>query len=338
MKNYLLHSYSACVKYHNHLYSIFKKNSVIHFILFCIVFTEETQWLPDEVQVLITLWAQPNIQKQLLSTSTNNQVFTYLSNELALVGFNKTPHQCSIKVNNLKEEYKKIKEINPHVDVKSDWFAILDSVLSPVEYSTEVDSTAVLTQPKSPEQELLRTVWTSDEVKVLLTRWADESIQEQLRSTQRNERVFAQLSSELATQGFDKTTSQCRSKIRLLRRKYERIKGQKDYKKQRSRWFTLMDKVIGHQRSEAEMKQAAEAMDSASATLQTSQHDLCETVEETGKVSMSFFKVDYNLHNVEIIVIFYELNKITKGMIEILPLQIYLFIHTENLELVCQML
>lgn len=128
--------------------------SSITFSLFILFPTEETQWLADEVQVLITLWAQPNIQKQLLTTAANNQVFTYLSNELTLVGFNKTPHQCSLKVNNLKEEYKKIKEMDPHVDVQSDWFAILDGVLCPDgEASTEVYSSAVLTQPKSPQHE-----------------------------------------------------------------------------------------------------------------------------------------------------------------------------------------
>lgn len=109
--------------------------------------------MPDEVQVLMTLWAQPNIQKQILTTATSNQVFKYLSGELASVGFNKTPYQCSVKVNNLKEEYRKIKEVDPHGDVKSNWFAILDSVLGPGgETSTEVNS-AVLTQPKSPEDE-----------------------------------------------------------------------------------------------------------------------------------------------------------------------------------------
>lgn len=114
--------------------------------------TDETQWLPDEVQVLMTLWAQPNIQKQLLTTATNHQVFTYLSGELALVGFNKTPHQCSLKVKNLTEEYRKIKEVEPHGDVRNDWFAILDSVLGAgEETSTEVDSSTV--QPKVPEDE-----------------------------------------------------------------------------------------------------------------------------------------------------------------------------------------
>ncbi|XP_044041421.1 uncharacterized protein LOC122870995 isoform X4 [Siniperca chuatsi] len=245
---------------------------------------DETQWLPDEIQVLMTLWAQPNIQRQLLTTATNNQVFRYLSSELALVGFNKTPHQCSLKVNNLKEEYRKIKEVEPYGDVKCDWFAILEGVLGPGgETSTEVDSSAVLTQPKSPEyvhvKDTSRAVWTSDEVKVLLSRWAEKSIQEQLRST-RNERVFAQLSSELATQGFDKTTSQCRSKIRLLKQKYIKVKDQTDSKKQKSRWFAIMDKVLGRCKPEAETKDAAEVMDSPPVSLQTSQQDLSETVED----------------------------------------------------------
>lgn len=126
---------------------------------------------------------------------------------------------------------------------------------------------------------MLQAVWTSDEVKVLLTRWAEESVQEQLRSTPRNESVFAQLSSELATRGFDKTTSQCRSKIKLLKQKYRMVKEQKDSKKQKSRWFVMMDKVLSHHKPEAATEQAAEVMDSATASLQTSQQ---ETVEDIG--------------------------------------------------------
>lgn len=103
----------------------------------------------------MTLWAQANIQKQLLTPATNNEVFTYLSNELTLVGFNKTADQCRLKVNSLKQEYKKIKEVEPYEDVKSDWFAILDGVLSPDgEVSTEMDSFAV-TEFKSPADEYI---------------------------------------------------------------------------------------------------------------------------------------------------------------------------------------
>ncbi|XP_041850745.1 uncharacterized protein LOC121645983 isoform X2 [Melanotaenia boesemani] len=232
---------------------------------------DETLWLPDEVQVLVTLWAQSNIQKQLLTSAANNQVFTYLSNELALVGFNKTPRQCSLKVNKLKEEYKKMKRDEPHGDDESDWFAVMDAVLgSNGEASKEMDISVLLTAPKSPE-DCSQTVWTSDEVNVLLTQWAQESIQEQLRSAQEDERVYAQLSSELATQGFDKTTSQCKTKIRLLKQDYERIKEQKDSKMHTSRWFAIMDHVLGRSKPKTETTPAANVRETEPASRQASQ-------------------------------------------------------------------
>ncbi|KAM4570165.1 uncharacterized protein PAE49_009371 isoform 2-T2 [Odontesthes bonariensis] len=241
---------------------------------------DETQWLPDEVQVLITLWAQPNIQKQLLSSQANSQVFTYLSNELALVGFNKTPQQCNLKVNKLKVEYRKIKQVEPHRDDKSDWFAVMDSVFgSNGDASKEVESSAVLEAPKSPKDSS-HAVWTSDEVNMLLTRWAEESVQEQLRSNREDERVYAQLSSELATQGFDKTTSQCRKRIRLLKQEYERIEGQEDSRKHKSSWFVIMDKALGRSRAEAKTKLTAGVTESGSNFLQALQQDLPEPVED----------------------------------------------------------
>ncbi|XP_072233509.1 uncharacterized protein [Leuresthes tenuis] len=241
---------------------------------------DETQWLPDEVQVLITLWAQPNIQKQLLSSEANNQVFIYLSNELALVGFNKTPQQCNLRVNKLKEEYRKIKQVEPHEDYKSDWFTVMDSVFgSDGDASKEVESSAVLKAPKSPEDSC-HAVWTSDEVNMLLTRWAEESVQEQLCSNLEDERVYAQLSSELATQGFDKTTSQCRTKIRLLKQEYEMIEEQGDSEKHKSRWFVIMDKALGRSRPEVKTKLTAGVTESANTFLQASQQDLPEPVED----------------------------------------------------------
>lgn len=121
-----------------------------------------------------------------------------------------------------------------------------------------------------------RAVWRADEIKVLLTRWAEQSIQEQLRSTQRNERVFAQLSSELATHGFDKTTSQCRFKIKQLKQKYKHVREQKDSKKQKSRWFAMLDEVLGR------CEPQAEVVDSV-------QQDQCETEEDLGKINCCFY-------------------------------------------------
>lgn len=110
--------------------------------------------MPDEVQVLITLWAQPNIQQQLLTSEENDEVFTYLSDELAQVGFRKSPQECSLKVDKLKKEYIKLKQEGTNVKDKNDWFAIMDSVLFPEEEtSKERNLSAVLTASKPPEGE-----------------------------------------------------------------------------------------------------------------------------------------------------------------------------------------
>lgn len=84
----------------------------------------------------------------------------------------------------------------------------------------------------------------------------------------------------MATQGFDKTTSQCRTKIRLLREKYRRIKERKDFKKPRGRWFSVMDKVLSWEKQLDVTKRAWGIRDSVTASLQTSQQ---ETEEDFGK-------------------------------------------------------
>ncbi|XP_069012861.1 uncharacterized protein [Embiotoca jacksoni] len=235
---------------------------------------DETQWLPDEVQVLMTLWAQSNIQRQLRSAAAGN-VFTYLSNELALVGFNKTPRQCCRKVNNLIEEYKKIKQEEPNGEVEGDWFSILDGVVG----SRGVERpSAPPKEPTSMDDERVnadasRAAWTSHEVKVLLARWAEESIQQQLRATPRNNIVFAQLSSELATQGYDKTTNQCRIKINQLKEKYRRTMREQRNHHQRKTWFAIMDEVLGRYEPAAK-KAAAKVPHPVAAPLQASQQDL----------------------------------------------------------------
>lgn len=246
------------------------------------VSTDVAEWQPDEVQVLITLWAQPNIQKQLLASGAHSDVFTYLSNELALIGFDKTPQQCSLQVKKLKEKYEQIKRVEPWGNDQSNWFAVMDGVLGPGG-ETSKDVNSALTAPKSPEGERAHadfqifscrcltfllclaadssgTVWTPDEVGVLLSLWAQESVQERLESRREDERVYAQLSSELATQGFDKTTNQCRTKIRLLEQEYGRIKEEKA---QKSSWFAVMDKIHGCPKPKTAARRTAEVTESA---------------------------------------------------------------------------
>ncbi|KAM4615279.1 uncharacterized protein ACJ7VT_010449 isoform 2-T2 [Polymixia lowei] len=185
-------------------------------------------WLPDEIQVFLTLWAEPNIQEQLRSTVKNNRVFAYISSQLASVGFNKTAHQCRMKVKKLKQEYKKIKCTRGSKQCKARWFAIMDSVLGPGEEndenetndSREVDSSSAQTHIGCPED--------------------------------------------------------------------DHVNGGGDINNQESRWFAIMDAVLGHRGLEAETDGASEVMDSSPTPPESSQHGFPEKVEDSaGRLTFS---------------------------------------------------
>lgn len=79
---------------------------------------------------MLTLWANPEVQRELLLNVRNNKVYTCLSSKLALLGFNKAPKKCREKIKKLKQEYKRIKNGQYRGGSSSVWFAIMDEVLS----------------------------------------------------------------------------------------------------------------------------------------------------------------------------------------------------------------
>lgn len=79
---------------------------------------------------MLTLWANPEVQRELLLNVRNNKVYTCLSSKLALLGFNKAPKKCREKIKKLKQEYKRIKNGQYRGGNSSVWFAIMDEVLS----------------------------------------------------------------------------------------------------------------------------------------------------------------------------------------------------------------
>ncbi|XP_045067915.1 zinc finger protein with KRAB and SCAN domains 2-like isoform X1 [Coregonus clupeaformis] len=91
--------------------------------------------------------------------------------------------------------------------------------------------------------------WSPKEVQALLTLWANDSVQKQLLSY-KNEHVYAKFSSELAALGFNRTSKQCRDKLKKLKQEYRRVKD--DNNKSGSnhrgeRWFAIIDSVLCHQ-------------------------------------------------------------------------------------------
>ena len=66
-------------------------------------------------------------------------------------------------------------------------------------------------------------VWSDAETKLLLEIWSQENIQKQLQGSFRNVNVYSKLVEELRRSGYHRTVTQCRIKIKALKKRYKEI-------------------------------------------------------------------------------------------------------------------
>ncbi|XP_056909084.1 1-aminocyclopropane-1-carboxylate synthase-like protein 1 [Takifugu flavidus] len=86
--------------------------------------------------------------------------------------------------------------------------------------------------------------WTDPEIVELLQLWSDESVQIELESSLRNQRVFDRIAHILRERGIYRTGDQCREKIKKMKLEYRRIK---DNLKMRSwKFYDVMDRVLAN--------------------------------------------------------------------------------------------
>ncbi|XP_073710095.1 uncharacterized protein [Misgurnus anguillicaudatus] len=94
-------------------------------------------------------------------------------------------------------------------------------------------------------------LWSAAEVQCLLEIWADESIQEQLDKTHKNSDIFRKIRDYLLRHGYQRTTEQCRDKVKKLRGQYLRVRdalrksGSSAEEKDKFQWYDAIDSIIG---------------------------------------------------------------------------------------------
>ncbi|XP_078461933.1 uncharacterized protein LOC144941213 [Lampetra fluviatilis] len=92
--------------------------------------------------------------------------------------------------------------------------------------------------------------WDAEEIEALVSLWADESVQTELESSVRNEKVYARISADLKEIGINRSLKQCREKAKKLKHEYKMLKrhneqgGAADQKK--SKYYHLFDSVLGN--------------------------------------------------------------------------------------------
>lgn len=86
--------------------------------------------------------------------------------------------------------------------------------------------------------------WTDPEIVELLQLWSDESVQIELESSLRNQRVFDRIAHILREKGIYRTGDQCREKIKKMKLEYRRIKD--NHKLRSWKFYDVMDRVLAN--------------------------------------------------------------------------------------------
>ena len=96
--------------------------------------------------------------------------------------------------------------------------------------------------------------WTHDETRALIRIWADSEIQKDFETCRRNASIYEKLVTRLRDSGFERTVSQCRTKVKSLRADYNATKTENSKSgrgRKTSAYFEEMDQVLGHRQASA---------------------------------------------------------------------------------------
>lgn len=111
-------------------------------------------------------------------------------------------------------------------------------------------------------------IWTNNEVHALLSIYAEDEIQRDLRTATSKNMVYSKISCKLSELNIVHTGKQCRDKLKKLKQDYRRIKdyNNRNGSDQRTgKWFERLDAVLGHSTRDLDAVQVeameAEAME-----------------------------------------------------------------------------
>ena len=90
--------------------------------------------------------------------------------------------------------------------------------------------------------------WSDAETAKLIDIWNEDKIQEELEGCKKNKHIFDKISSRMRSACFDRSTEQCRLKVKKLRVEYKKIRdGNKKTGEDRKDWkhFDALDAILG---------------------------------------------------------------------------------------------
>ena len=67
-------------------------------------------WWFEETKLLIALWSEETVQHELNTMQNKKLVWEKISQGTADGGYSRSAQQCRVKINNLKQKYRKIRD------------------------------------------------------------------------------------------------------------------------------------------------------------------------------------------------------------------------------------
>ena len=90
--------------------------------------------------------------------------------------------------------------------------------------------------------------WSNNDVQALICVWGEDIIQQELEGSVRNEKVYKQIAHRLAEMGIERTSKQCREKVKKLKQDYKKTKDKNNKsgaKRKTTKWFDALDAILG---------------------------------------------------------------------------------------------
>ncbi|XP_033845839.1 uncharacterized protein zgc:113263 [Periophthalmus magnuspinnatus] len=182
--------------------------------------TEMGYWSDVEVRTLIDIWAEEEVKKSLTGEVQNGQMYSNIIQKMMALGFSKTYNQCCLKVKELRNNFHQCyerKKAGKVVEYR--FYDQLEPILEPLmEDPDEKDEET----ENRPVADSVSSVWEEPETIAFLQIWAADDIQQNLKSSFRNGRIYAEISEKMSTLGYHKSAEQCHDHITKLKKNYRR--------------------------------------------------------------------------------------------------------------------
>ncbi|XP_030005672.1 uncharacterized protein LOC115429965 isoform X2 [Sphaeramia orbicularis] len=182
-----------------------------------------SSWTDEETLALIEIWGEEEVEKALRDLVDNGHVYSEISEKLYEVGVSKTSEQCSWKINSLRNYFRHCydrKKSGKRVDYK--FYNKLEQILGQEAVSFDEFDEKDEQADQDSVADGVNTVWTDEETLTLIDIWAAEDVQHGLKTCVRNGHIYADIAEKMTTLGYPRSTEQCHSRIKRLKKTYRR--------------------------------------------------------------------------------------------------------------------